>query len=146
MATKISAPASINNLSLFSFPGTQVDLVNCFQQQTAAEVGRYLFSGKAFGLNFSFLSQEPSAFALYPHCHCIRKSRLDFQMINDHMEKFPMKQESILDIEASVNFPDECSHMNELSLRHVQQKDQPAEPWPNFKPIKIMRNNKSLLF
>lgn len=57
-----------------------------------------------------------------------------------------MKQEFILDIEASANFPAECSHMSELSLRHVPQKDQPAEAWPNFKPIKIMRNKKSLLF
>lgn len=58
-------------------------------------------------------------------------------MINDHMEKVPMKQESILDIEASANFPAECNHMNEHSLHRVQQKDQPVEPWTNFKPIKI---------
>lgn len=54
-------------------------------------------------------------------------------MINDHMEEVPMRWETTLGISVSANFPTECNHMSELSLHHVQQMDQKAEPWPNSK-------------
>ena len=38
--------------------------MNCSEQSTEAETKQYLFSGKAFGLTFSFLIQETSAFVL----------------------------------------------------------------------------------
>ena len=68
------------------------------------------------------------------NCHIIGQYKLDFQMINDHMEEAPMILETILDSPVSANFPAECSHMSELSLCYAQQMDQPAVLWPNTKP------------
>lgn len=47
---------------------------------------------------------------LDPNSHIIRKSRLDSQMINDHIEKDLMRWEAILDIPISAKLPDGCSH------------------------------------
>lgn len=68
-----------------------------------------------------------------PNCH-IRKSRLDFQMINDHIEKDSLRWKASLDIPVSAGLLAECSCMSELSMHLVQQIDQPAEPCPNSKP------------
>ena len=79
-----------------------------------AEARQYPFPGKVFGLSLSFLIQEPSAFALGSQLLYFKKFRLHSQVIDDHMEKGPVKWEVILDILVSVNSHPNAA-MSELS-------------------------------
>lgn len=63
MATN-SSPLLPSLSKVYSLSLNSAGLMNCSEQSTEAETKQYLFSGKAFGLTFSFLIQETSAFVL----------------------------------------------------------------------------------